>query len=268
MTAGVISQPATRQKGEIRLINEPSCAILVPPILAARRYVSPRSRPITPEESETRRIAYALKRSEETEMVAREMAGLLPPDLPTLTLVPVPASTGSLEANLILARAIAVEYGPQARVVPALRRSVPVESSCARRRRGLPGLTAADHAFVRVGGGSPCRCSSWTTSRQPGLRSLLPAMPSGLERASFLQTPHPSTSRPPNEPPKPDKRQIRSHPDASTHVPGTSDPGRKAQTRPEEIRDLVRRTQVQRLAGARPHADRGHVEPARPAAHD
>ena len=152
MTAGVISQPATRQKGEIRLINEPSCAILVPPILAARRYVSPRSRPITPEESETRRIAYALKRSEETEMVAREMAGLLPPDLPTLTLVPVPASTGSLEANLILARAIAAEYGPQARVVSALNRVVPVESSCARRRRGLPGLTAADHKFVRVGG--------------------------------------------------------------------------------------------------------------------
>ena len=152
MTAGVISQPATRQKGEIRLIKEPSCAVLVPPILAARRYVSPRSRPITPEEAETRRIAYALKRGEETELAAREMAGLLPPDLPTLTLVPVPSSTGSIEANLILARAIAAEYGPQARVVSALNRVVPVESSCARRRRGLPGLTAADHEFVRGGG--------------------------------------------------------------------------------------------------------------------
>jgi len=152
MTAGVISQPATRQKGEIRLINKPPCAVLVPPILAVRRYVSPRSRPITPDEAETRRIAYALKRAEETEMVAREMAGLLPPDLPTLTLVPVPASTGSIEANLILARDIADEYGPQARVVRALRREAPIESSCARRRRGLPGLTAADHAFVRVGG--------------------------------------------------------------------------------------------------------------------
>ena len=29
---------------------------------------------------------------------------------------------------------------------------MPVESSCSRRRRGLPGLTAADHEFVRVGG--------------------------------------------------------------------------------------------------------------------
>ncbi|MFZ4778127.1 MAG: hypothetical protein ACOYM3_22370 [Terrimicrobiaceae bacterium] len=141
MSAGVISQPAERQKGEIRLINAVPCAVLVPPILAARRYVSPRSRPITLDEAETRRIAYALKRGEETEMVAREMAGLLPPDLPTLTLVPVPASTGSIKANLILARAIAAEYGPQARVVPALRRSVPVESSCARRRQPITALS-------------------------------------------------------------------------------------------------------------------------------
>jgi hypothetical protein len=152
MSTGVISLPAERQKGEIRLINEPSCAVLVPPILAARRYVSPRSRPITTEESETRLIAYALKRGIETGIAAHEMAGLLPPDLPMLTLVPVPASTGSIEANLILARAIAAEYGLQARVVSALNRVVPVESSCARRRRGLPGLDAADHKFVRVGG--------------------------------------------------------------------------------------------------------------------
>ena len=152
MSAGVISHPAERQKGEIRLIKEPSCAVLVPPIFAARRYVSPRSRPITPEESETRRIAYALKLGEEIAIAAPEMAGLLPPDLPMLTLVPVPASTGSIEANLILARAIAAEYSPQARVVTALNRAVPVECSCARRRRGLPGLTAADHKFVRVGG--------------------------------------------------------------------------------------------------------------------
>ena len=152
MTTGVISQPATRQKGEIRLINEVPSAVIVPPILAARKYVSPRSRPITPDEAGTRRIAYALKRGEETEIVAREMAELLQPDLPTLTLVPIPASTGSIEANLIFARAIAAEYGPQARVVSALNRVGPVESSCARRRRGLPGLTAADHKFVRVGG--------------------------------------------------------------------------------------------------------------------
>jgi len=152
MSAGVISLPATRQKGEIRLINAVHRAVVAPPILAARRYVSPRSRPITPEEAETRRIAYALKRGEETEIAAREMADLLPPDFPTLTLVPVPSSTGSIEANLILACAIAAAYSPQARVVAAIRRVVSVESSCARRRRGLPGLTATDHKFVRAGG--------------------------------------------------------------------------------------------------------------------
>jgi len=37
------------------------------PIRAARRYVSPRSRPIIPEEAEARQIAYALKRAEEAE---------------------------------------------------------------------------------------------------------------------------------------------------------------------------------------------------------
>ncbi|MEI6280008.1 MAG: hypothetical protein WCQ16_11610 [Verrucomicrobiae bacterium] len=146
MTAGVISLPAERQKGEIRLIKPPSEG-LVPPILAARRYMSPRSRPLTSEESETRRIAYALKRGEEIAIAAREMAGLLPPDLPTLTLVPVPASTGSIEANLILARAVS-----------ALNRVMPVESSCARRRRGLPGLTAAA-ATRRIAGRGPSTAS-------------------------------------------------------------------------------------------------------------
>jgi hypothetical protein len=99
MSAGGISLPSTRQKGEIRLINEPSGAVLVPHILAARRYVSPRARPITSDEAETRRTAYALKRGAEIEIAARAMAGLALPDLPTLTLVPVPPSTGSIEAN-------------------------------------------------------------------------------------------------------------------------------------------------------------------------
>jgi len=61
-------------------------------------------------------------------------------------------SSGSSETKQFLARAIAATYGPQARVVPALNRGVPVESSCARRRRGLPGLSAADHKFVRENG--------------------------------------------------------------------------------------------------------------------
>jgi hypothetical protein len=132
--------------------RSPSLIFRVPPILAARRYVSPRLRPITAEEAETRRIAYALKRGEETKLAAKEMAVLLPTELPALTLVPVPSSTCSIDANRRLCNAIAEEYGPAARVMPAIKRIIPVESSCFRRRHGMLGLTAADHKFVRVGG--------------------------------------------------------------------------------------------------------------------
>ena len=124
----------------------------IPPILAARRYVSPRLRPITAEEAETRRIAYALKRGEELELAAKEMVFLLPTELPALTLVPLPSSTGSIGANRSLCNAIAEAYGPAARVMPVIQRVMPVESSCSRRRQGMSGLSAADHKFVRVGG--------------------------------------------------------------------------------------------------------------------
>jgi predicted amidophosphoribosyltransferase len=112
--------------------------------------MSPRVRPLTPEEVETRRIAYALKECREAALAAAEMAALLPPGLPSITLVPIPSSTGSIEANHHLAQAIARAYGRQAHVIAALARPSPVESSCARRRRGIPGLTASDHHFVRI----------------------------------------------------------------------------------------------------------------------
>ena len=49
-----VNKTAARQKGGIRLINADPTAVLVSPILAARRYVSPRARPITPEEAAAR----------------------------------------------------------------------------------------------------------------------------------------------------------------------------------------------------------------------
>lgn len=148
------SNAAQDKNSKSRVLDQrsPSSRFRVLPILAARRYISPRLRPITAEEAETRRIAYALKRGESTELAAKEMAILLPTELPALTLVPVPASTGGIDANSSLCNAIAAEYGPTARVVPAIRRTIPVESSCSRRRQGLLGLTAADHKFVRAGG--------------------------------------------------------------------------------------------------------------------
>jgi hypothetical protein len=65
--------------------------------------------------------------------------------------VPVPASSGSLIANLALAQAIA-ELVPGAHVKCAIGRAHPVESSLRRRRRGLYGLTVEEHAIVRTVG--------------------------------------------------------------------------------------------------------------------
>jgi predicted amidophosphoribosyltransferase len=149
-----------RKEGGIRPINALSRAFLAedysyPPVLAARKYVSPRRRALNTEEQETRAIAYAIKRADAAEEIAQaaeEMAALLPPNLPRLTLVPLPASSGCKQANLALSRAISAAYRKTARVADALEQIVSVESSCQRRRRGLPGLRAADHQFVRVSG--------------------------------------------------------------------------------------------------------------------
>jgi predicted amidophosphoribosyltransferase len=66
-------------------------------------------------------------------------------------LVPVPASNGTLTANLALARTIAeLVYG--ARVKCAIGRAHPVQSSKARSLRGLPRLTIQEHAIVRIAG--------------------------------------------------------------------------------------------------------------------
>ncbi len=117
--------------------------------LYARLYVSPRTRPLTAEESETRRIAYALKVAEAVavQVAAAEMAALI--DGPCW-LVPVPTSRGSIGLNLALALAIAGRV-PGARVAPHLHRARPVPSSCERHRKAQGGLTVAEHGFFRRG---------------------------------------------------------------------------------------------------------------------
>lgn len=123
-------------------------------ILCARRYVSPRARPLTPDETATRNIAYALKDPrqypEAVEIAAAEMALMLA-DEPRFALVPVPTSGGDTGPNRMLANEVARHATGRGRVVCALERVRPVESSCARRRRGLAGLTEADHDFRRRG---------------------------------------------------------------------------------------------------------------------
>jgi hypothetical protein len=117
--------------------------------LCAEKYLSARTKPVTPEQSRVREIAYALKTAdpEAIALAAPAMAALI---TGPCWLVPIPASDGSLDANLALARTIAARV-PGARVKLAIARSHPVESSTVRRRKGLCGLLPDEHDFVRTG---------------------------------------------------------------------------------------------------------------------
>ena len=117
--------------------------------LAARRYVSPRTRPLNAEEQETRRLAYALKTAdlEAVQIAAEDMARLI--DGPCW-LVPVPTSSGTIAPNLALALAIARRV-PGARVAPHLHRPRPVPSSCDRHRKALGPVAVSAHGFIRRG---------------------------------------------------------------------------------------------------------------------
>ena len=97
-----------------------------------------------------RQIALALKipTTRAIELAAPAMARLI--EGPCY-LVPVPSSSGSLLQNQELCREI-VRYVPGARTLNAIERTHPVESSCQRRRKGLPGLTVEAHAITRTVG--------------------------------------------------------------------------------------------------------------------
>jgi hypothetical protein len=116
----------------------------------AAKYVPIGCRTPSPEEIIARRTARNLKIPIATaiQIAAPQMAALI--DGPCW-LVPVPASNGSLIANLTLARAIA-ELVLGARVKCAVGRAYPVESSASRRMHGLPGLTVEQHAIIRTSG--------------------------------------------------------------------------------------------------------------------
>lgn len=118
-------------------------------IHTARRYVSPRTRPLNAEEQETRRTAYALKEIDRAAIhkAAAEMARLISGPC---WLVPIPTSKGSLAPNLALALEIA-EQCPGARVAPHLHRRAPVESSCERHRRAAGAIPVEAHGFIRRG---------------------------------------------------------------------------------------------------------------------
>ena len=121
-------------------------------IHAARRYVSPRTRTLTPEENETRNISYAIKDPwrawdfpQSAAIAAGEMADLIEGPC---NLVPIPSSRGSTEANRKLANAIAQRM-EGARVVDCLCRTQPVESSCERHRTKRGALPVDQHHLER-----------------------------------------------------------------------------------------------------------------------
>jgi predicted amidophosphoribosyltransferase len=130
--------------------------------ISAHKYVSPRARPLTPEESEVRRIAYALKvpTAEAMETAAAELAPLVDAAEgggTTIVLMPIPSSTGDTNANRQFANELAAELHRRyptrrAQVRVTVGRKHPVESSCIRRKRGLTGLHGEEHAFIRVAG--------------------------------------------------------------------------------------------------------------------
>ena len=116
----------------------------------ATRYVPIRYRTRSQDEFLVRRTARNLKipTMGAIAIAAPQMAALI--ETPCW-LVPVPASTGSLAANSALACAIA-GFASGARVTCAIGRAHPVDSSRTRRLRGLPRLTADQHAIIRTAG--------------------------------------------------------------------------------------------------------------------
>jgi len=130
-------------------------------IIYAEKYVSPRERPLTPEEQEVRRIAYALKVATVGALyvASRALAPLVDAHASpgaAIVLMPVPSSINTLCANRALALELAGELRRMTDRAVFIKASVcrkdPVESSCFRRRHGKLGLTLEEHGMIRITG--------------------------------------------------------------------------------------------------------------------
>jgi hypothetical protein len=124
-------------------------------ILAARKYPTPRNGLLSIQETETRRLAYAIKTTASPNMdfftAATEMARLISPDLSgsSCWLVPIPDSQRNSDANARLAFWIA-NLCPGAQVVKAIYRTQPVQSQCARHKLALGPIPPEEHHFART----------------------------------------------------------------------------------------------------------------------
>ena len=119
-------------------------------ILAARKYPSPRNGPLTPEQTETRRLAYSIKTigspSADFDTAARDMAALI---TGPCWLVPIPDSTGNTDANTRLASMVAA-HCPGAQIAKAIVRTQPIQSQCARHKLALGPISPEQHHFART----------------------------------------------------------------------------------------------------------------------
>ena len=126
---------------------------------AARRYVSPRTRPLNQFERETRGLSYMLKDpacpEAALQVAAAEMAALV---WGPCHLIPAPDHTGDTTANRRLAKAIAAHVKGGADVLDILIRTEPAPSACDRHRtKGAPVSVAEHHIARREGKPIPCR---------------------------------------------------------------------------------------------------------------
>ena len=120
---------------------------------AARRYVSPRTRPLNDYERETRALSYMLKDTACPEaalqIAAAEMAALV---WGPCHLIPAPDHTGDTTANRRLAKAIAAHVKGGADVLDILTRTEPAPSACDRHREKGPAVSVAEHHIARKDG--------------------------------------------------------------------------------------------------------------------
>jgi hypothetical protein len=182
-------------------------------ILAARKYPSQRNGLLSLEQTETRRLAYAIKSiaspSTDFNTAALEMAALISG---ACWLVPMPDSTGNTDANTRLAAMIArhvasaagtLSAGGEGRgevaccqVVKAIVRTRPIQSQCSRHKLALGPIPPDQHHFARTNKLLTfAKPGLWTTS-PPAATPLKPlAPPSVSALVSSSPTPPPAASR-------------------------------------------------------------------------
>src|SRR5712671_3304815 len=119
-------------------------------ILAARKYPTPRNGPLSIEQTETHRLAYAIKSIAsplaDFNTAAREMAALI---TSPCWLVPIPDSTGNTDANARLAHHIG-RYVTGAQIAKAIYRTRPVQSQCDRHKNALGPISPERHHLART----------------------------------------------------------------------------------------------------------------------